>query len=408
MPIKDYKKLAENYHKKLMNDPDILQVDKDNLQKYLDAIDIKPGTLSKKLSHYRVLFKTMPDIIGHMMDRDYVNQKMKLMREKYKPNFLQTQINVGRSMVRWWNDGDTPKGWKDVKSVPREKQKRDLRPEDMLTWEDGKMLADATNSIQIKAIIMVQLDGGFRPSEFVDIKFKDVKIKKTFAIIHIPRPKTGKPRDVILFKSVPYLQKWLNNHPKPKGDSPLWVTEYVDLNKRKSDAKVKQYEYPAIVKRLKYIKEKTGFKKPLDFYNMRHSACYLSKMDNITPDLAARKFGHSVKYYSETYARLSADDDIKRFESSYNLVAEEEKKQENKPIECIKCHTINEPGSEICEQCQNPLTMGKALERTQELEDIKAKQEEQAKMMDLLINVMRDGGSVDNIRKALDLAKQKG
>ena len=78
-----------------------------------------------------------------------------------------------------------PKGFKDIKGIPKIKQKRKLNPEDMVTWEDGEKLINSTNSMQLKAVLATQLDGGFRPSEFIDLKYGDIIQKNDFIIVSI-------------------------------------------------------------------------------------------------------------------------------------------------------------------------------------------------------------------------------
>lgn len=94
-------------------------------------------------------------------------------------------------------------------------------------------------------------------------------------------------------------------------------------------------------------------------------------MDNVTTDLAARKFGHSVEFYSETYSRLSPEDDIKRYSKHYGVGKDKKIQEENNPITCQKCDTVNEPGILDCETCGSPLTMERALEKGKETDQLK-------------------------------------
>jgi len=363
MSIYDYEKKSRTDLNRLMNCAEISAINKYNLNKLLEAKELSPARVGIIARHLILLFKEIPDVVGTMADRDLVNRTFKKLQTTLKPGYYETVKNVSKAFVRWHNDDETPKGWKDIKGNGKKAQKRDLRPEDMVTWNDGLKLAMATNSIQLKAIILCQLDGGFRPSEFVDLNYNDIAIKDSFAIARVNEGKTGK-RDVILFRCVPFLQKWLNSHPLKKKGNPLWLRE------NSNDKASKRYNYFAIRSRILELGRKIKLDKPLDFYNLRHSACYISKMDNVNPELAARKFGHSVKHYTETYGRLSPQDDIKRYSKLYQVNEEDEAKIE-KPIRCTRCNTVNEPGLDLCDQCGNPLNMGKALSMLEEHNNLK-------------------------------------
>lgn len=361
--IQDYKRIAEKNLQLLYRDPKISDKNKRDLKRYLQALEVTPARIGIIARHIKLLFYEMPDVVGSMGDRDLVNAAFKRLSKRAKPGYYETVKNVSKAFIRWHNDSETPRGWKDVKGNGRKAQRRDLSPEDMVTWEDGLRLASATNSVQIKAALLVQLDGGFRPSEFIELNYGDVSIKNSaFAVVRVKRGKTGK-RDVILFRSVPYLQRWLKAHPVKEKDCPLWIQE-------NGKRRFVRYRYDAIRWRVLDLGRTISFNKPLDFYNLRHSACYISKMDNTNAELAARKFGHSVDYYTNTYGRLSSDDDLKRYGKLYGQ-AEDKKELKDTPLACDKCGTVNEPGQVYCEQCNSPLTMEAAMKRATEADEMR-------------------------------------
>jgi hypothetical protein len=213
--------------------------------------------------------------------------------------------------------------------------------------------------LQFKALIATQIDGGFRPSEFIDLNYGDVKLKDNFIIIEVRNGKTGK-RNVILWRAVPHLLKWYNAHPTKKAKDPLWVQE--DQTK----GKIIRYKYPAVVKRIRKLFKIIGLDKPSDFYSLRHSACVISKLDNVPEELAAAKFGHSIDYYVNTYGRLSTEDVLDRYSRHYGI--EREEKAIEKNIKCSRCQHVNGPKVSVCEQCGNPISLAKALEIKSETE----------------------------------------
>jgi integrase len=360
MVIVDYKKKADTVKKSILKSKKISQPNKDALLKFLDSYDVSYARLGIFLNHIKPILERTQDITKDMQDRDKINKTINKIRQNISPGYYATIINVTLRFVRWLNDGEKPQGFKDIKRVSEKHQKRNLSPQDMITWEEGEQLIEAVhNSIQMKAIIATQLDGGFRPSEFLSLNYGDVTIKENFMIIEVKDGKTGR-RNVILWRSVPHLLRWYKAHPTKKPNDPLWLQE------DQTDGKIIRYKYAAIRKRLGKLYKKVGIDhKPHDFYTLRHSACVLSKKDNVPEELAAEKFGHSIHYYVETYGRLTAEDKLKRYSKHYGL----DQKQESvkKTLRC-KCGFINEPDAKICEQCQNPITLGQALKQKKETE----------------------------------------
>ena len=287
-------------------------------------------------------------------------------------NYYSTVINISQTLVTKINDGVKPKGFKNIQNISKEAQKRKLEPKDMIKWEDGIELAKATPSIQMKAVILTQLDGGFRPSELIDLNYGDIEIKKDFIIANVKDGKTGS-RTVILFRGVPYLMRWLQNHPTKKSNDPLWISERDNITR---------YNYPALIKRVKDIGDKIKLKKPLDFYNLRHSACLISKLDNIPLEEAAKKFGHSVEFFTNTYGRMDTSGSIARLSKSYGIEKSKQKIDVN--VRCSKCDNVNIPKAEICEKCGSPLSIKKAMELDQD------KSKEMAELKEAMENMKKD------------------
>lgn len=147
-----------------------------------------------------------------------------------------------------------------------------------------------TYSPQIKAQILTQLDGGFRPSEFEDLKYGNIQVEEDAIIVFVDGGKTGR-RVVVLRRCREYLLQWLAVHPSKKTEDPLWVLENPTLSRKTHSSDVIPYEYVNIRSRLNRLAKKHGFTKPVDFYNLCHSSCVLDKLDNLPVDLAANGTG---------------------------------------------------------------------------------------------------------------------
>lgn len=371
MPILDYQKASEKTLQNIRNNKNISKANLEALESFLDAYDVRPARLNMFLKHIKLLLVAVPNIKDDMKNPELINKTFKEYRQKLNQSYYEGLVNVSLRFVKWLNDGDKPRGFKDVKNTGKNK-KRDLEAEDMITWDDGLNLAKKSHSIQFKAIILTQLDGGFRPSELIDLNYGDVVYEKPFYVAKIRDGKTGK-RDVPLYHCVPYLKKWLDEHPTKKANDPLWIAEFITYKSSKGD--IVRYKYAAIRKRLNAIAKAIGLEKPVDFYNLRHSACTLAKLSNTPVDLAATKFGHSVKYYVETYGRLDIKGTLERYNKHLRLSKDKGDVVDDKNVICDICGFDNPPKSDMCSKCLNPLTIEKALqiksEKDREIDELK-------------------------------------
>ncbi len=365
MPIINYKDAEVRKKKELFANENISKVNKGYLKKFLEVYNESDATLSIFYEKIQPTLESLPDIKKAMNDRDLINKTFHNMKNRYKPTHLGMITAKAVRFVTWLNDGDKPIGFKDIKNVSKLRSKRDLKPSDMITWDDGKEMALLTTSIQLKAIILTQLDAGLRPSEFIDLDYGDVEVKKDLVVLNV-RGKTG-ARPVICHRSAPAFLRWFNNHLTKKKTHPLWIMENAEKShtKVKNKFTIKRYDYYAIRKRIARLGEKAEIKKPLDFYNFRHSSCVLDKKDNLPSELAADRHGHSVEFFTKTYGRLDTTGIADRFRKHYG-----KEEQKNKPIEnivCEACSFVNEPDAQDCEQCTRPLSLKHALSIEQEL-----------------------------------------
>ena len=360
MPIIDYKERAFKAEKKLMNSPDIPEQTKRVLQRFLIAYDVSHARKGIFLTKIRPLLTEFNPIESAVTDRDRINELFAKLRRHYSPATYATYISVIRRFLSWLNDGEQPNSMRDIKPGKKSDRKRNLKPEDMLTWEDGILIADVLCNIQLQAAVQAQLDCGFRPSEFIDLNYGDVEVSTGLAVFRVQGGKTGS-RTVVAHRCIPSLLKWLDAHPTKRPGDPLWISEGSIKTHSTGQLSVMPYRYPALAKRIRVAGRKAGIDKPLDFYNLRHSSCVLDKIDNLPVDLAAERHGHGVKHFVGTYGRLSVQDVMRRFHSHYGTGEEEEKRViEHKT--CPICKRLNEQAKDWCSSCGTPLNATGARE----------------------------------------------
>ena len=382
VPIINYQERSESAEKDLLSNPSISNDNKELLKDYFTQYTVRPATKLKFCKHVHFILSKLPSFKIQMQDRKLVNETFQNLRKNLSPGYVGTVVNVSKALARWANDGELPKGFKDVKSVSRKDQRRDLDPSDMWSWEDGKLCAQHTNSAQLKAIITTQLDAGMRPSEFIDLNYGDVSIKDNIALINVKDGKTG-GRVVPCQRCVPFLTQWLEGHPSKKRADPLWTMEFLQKSHRRDKSpvgKVRRYDYWALKKRVSSIASKAKIDKPDDFYNLRHSSCALDKKDNVPVEVAADRHGHTVEYFTSVYGRLNVDEIAERLRTHYAGKAEKV---------CETCGHVNSKGLDSCEKCREPLTVKKALELKRKKEEDLEFMQEQLRRLDSTVAALQ-------------------
>ncbi len=359
MPITDYKKRADRTELQIQEHPKISQSNKSLIQRFLVSYDVSDGRRLLFLCHIQKLLIFFPDMEEALRNRDKMNDFFAELRRNYRPASYATVHGVTRRFLKWLNDGKEPQSLRDIKIRSRKTLRRELKPEDMITWEEGQRMADVSCDLQMAAIILTQLDCGFRPSEFIDLKYGDVMRQTGLVVISVRAGKTG-ARHVVAQRCVPALLKWMDSHPTKKDEDPLWVAMNSMRKVASGEINIGPYKYYAMRKRLQFLAQKSKISKPVDYYAIRHSSCVLDKMDNLPVDLAAERHGHSVKHFVETYGRLSVKDVMKRFRSHYGDDEEEAKPTQNRT--CQTCGASCRPESKWCASCATPLNTEGATE----------------------------------------------
>ncbi len=380
MPIIDYARYAQKIEQNFLANPALTPANLQSIREYLAQYHVNPATRTKFFRHIIFVLNEAPDFRKDMHDRSLMNQVFSRIREKQGDGYYGTVVNVSRALARWLNDGELPKGLKDVRPVSKKDQKRDLSSGDMWTWQDVLEFAKHSRSVQLNAALAVQVDAGMRPSEFIDLKYGDVSINKDIVIFRIRQGKTGS-RDVPCNRSTPLFLRWYNDHPLKELSAPLWLMEFGQKSHTQS-GKVQgwaRYQYPALVKRIRFIALKADIQKPADFYNLRHSSCYLDKIDNLPVELAAERHGHTVEYFTNVYARMDTNDRVNRMRSHYKVASNNSDQQLLNRI-CARCEHINSPTSDTCYKCTAPLTLTKAMEMDKSNELQKQLQEQKSQI----------------------------
>ena len=234
-----------------------------------------------------------------------------------------------------------------------EKPQKDLREEDMITYEDIKKMKALTNNVFYHMLLDILIEGGARIGEMMNIRIKDIRKDNEFITIRVDG-KTGE-RDVVFIKAVPSIMRWIELHPDPRPNQ-------LFLIKKTKKGRMIPYTYGGIRAIPKRLGEKAGINKPLDLHNFIHSSIAFNKEENnLSLDLLSKQYGKTVKTLG-VYGCLGTKA-IKRAI------------RKHRTVKCPICSTINDKTAEICSNCKNTLKLDIAInlhkEREQENKQLK-------------------------------------
>jgi len=219
-------------------------------------------------------------------------------------------------------------------------------PADMLTWEEDVLsMIEAARNPRDAAVIAVAFDSGARSGELQNLTIGDVSDHKHGLQIMVDG-KTGQ-RNVTLVPSVPYLQKWLAEHPAPDNqNADLWCKL----------SKPEEISYQQFRKCFNYPAERAGITKPTTPTNFRKSnATYLVRQGMSQAhieDRQGRKRGSDATAHYVARFGGEAEDDFARM---HGLDVEEEEPEPIGPKECPRCGEKTPRHKPTCVWCQQAL-----------------------------------------------------
>jgi integrase len=226
-------------------------------------------------------------------------------------------------------------------------------PGDMLYWEEDVLpMIDATTNYRDAALIAVAWDAGARSGELRSLTVGDVTDHKHGYQITV-QGKQGK-RSVVLVPSVPYLQRWLEQHPGGERDDPLWCR--LDRPEETS--------YQALRQALNTAGEKAGVEKPTTFTNFRKSsASHLARRGMSQAHLEDHHGWVRGSGIASRYISTFAEDTNREVARLHGVsIDEEDEPEPTAPVECPRCHQTTPREKNQCIHCQQPLSKEAAMQ----------------------------------------------
>lgn len=216
-------------------------------------------------------------------------------------------------------------------------------PAEIPNWDDADAMADVAQNTRDAAMVQLMMDTGPRGGEFYDMKVGDLTDAEHGLQVWVDG-KTGQ-RSVTLIPSVPYVNRWLSDHPGDDDDY-LWTK----LNSPERMSRQRVYQVLRTLASRAEIDDRkqitpTGWRKA--------NATWLARTGANGP-LIARRQGRKVG--SKAVARYIAQFGEQSEQSAYAQLHGRKVETSDEPerrdvVECPRCERENPPDEPTCMWC---------------------------------------------------------
>ncbi|WP_158385653.1 tyrosine-type recombinase/integrase [Candidatus Nitrososphaera evergladensis] len=270
-------------------------------------------------------------------------------------------------------------------------EKQEIKPSDILTYQELEMLVEAVNKIsrypvRDSAMVICMYEGAFRSGELLRMAIGGVLFKDKVAVISTTG-KTGSKTVPLLLSYKPLLE-WLQQHPeKDNPDAAVWM----GMTRRK----VLHYQY--LRNLVKDAARQAGIKKKVWNYLLRHTR--LTDVARKHPDQILKKYENwkGNTRMVEVYIHLS-ESDLEDAVLREHGLQQEEKEEKLTLKKCPRCGEGNTIGVKRCVKCGFIIDEQLAMKTVQEEQDvfgslskrIERQEEVQDKILEVLGSIARD------------------
>ena len=321
------------------------------------------GWLQKLTSHLKVMAEHVGETRFEDMDKDDVKDLVEWAQGR---DVADATVNAYKQVTkrfwRWMHDlprGEHPEAVDWINTTSRNGSNGKL-PTDLLDREDVDALKDACRNKRDEAFIAMLYETGARIGELIDLTVGDIEDHRNGRKVVIAG-KTG-PRRLPLLEATPAINAWLNDHPDPTKDAPMWC-QLRAAEKKLSYHYIRQKLLVRAGERAAKADPETfaadpdapaediGFHKPLNPHHFRHSrASHLA--NEFTEAQLCEWFGWvQGSDVPAKYVHLSGRDIDNAYGQLHGIEPEED--DENGPTitECWRCEEINEADDRFCSRC---------------------------------------------------------
>jgi len=358
-------------------DREVSERDRELLLEFSDRLTLLGSEYSddrheKLLRHCTIAAEEVGGLSDALKDREAAEKIVRWIHRSYSNEetnkdyrtalrmFGQHLVESGHDVPS--NDDNIPESLEWIPSTTSRDYNPSPDPGEMLDWEDDvKPMIEATLNARDAALIAVAWDAGPRSGELLDLTVGDVSDHKHGLRISVDG-KTGQ-RSVLLQPSIPYLNRWLDDHPRRNDENaPLWC-------KIESGEEI---SYQMARKAILQAADKADVNKDVTFTKFRKSSASYLASQGVNQAVLEDHHGwttgsDAAARYISVFAEAS-DREIARAHGAE--IAEEDESRPTAAIECPRCEKETPRDEQFCMWCHQALEPSAAneIERKQESE----------------------------------------
>jgi site-specific recombinase XerD len=318
---------------------------------HLCRIDATLFTKRNNLYCARRILQFFDKNIEYLTEEDVNRYITKISSNGYSPITKQSERIFLITFMKWFF-GKEKQDIPILKNIKIKKVELIKTPDMMWKPEEIKKMLQIIPNNRDKAVVMLLYETAARSSEFLQLKIRDIEIGEQYGFVSIPLGKT-KARKIPIIHSLPYVSKWINQHPqRDNTQAPLFISNaHKPLSKQALDAIIKKYAKQVSDKRL-------------SAHLLRHA-----KLTELSKQLSVNELriyaGWNNVSMCEVYVHLSGQDVSDKILSNAGLV-KSNRANCNKVLQsivCPRCETINGSEQKYCEKCSNILDIKEAQKK---------------------------------------------
>lgn len=344
----------ENLRDRIEEAIDISPDDQTALQAFDDALGLQRQDVGlyrhlKLLRHCVIIAEQCGNLSASLESREAAETIVRWIHDTYDNAETNQDYRValkgfGRRLAD--EGGDPPDSLDWISSNTSNDHDPTPDPGDMLEWEgDIQPMLDAALNPRDRAAIALQWDAGLRGYEFKDLTVGSLTDHKHGLQVTV-NGKTGQ-RTVTLIPSVPYVQRWLTEHPRgDDSDAALWC----------SLTSGEEISYSMKVRMLKDPGRRAGVGKPLTPTNFRKSsASHLASRGMNQAHIEDHHGWVRGSKVAARYVSVFSEDADRELAKLHGIDVESDEPDRVAPVACPRCNELTPADRPFCMHCNQTL-----------------------------------------------------
>lgn len=358
------KERLETWLEKIRNSNKILDENKDiifRFQKHLFFKGLSTSRIEKVIYALYRLALIFDKNFEHATKEDLEKVVEQIEKGTWAERTKSEFKSIVKLFFRWLRQ--TEEYPEEVKWIKAKTKNKHRLPEEILTEEEIKKLAEVAENPRDRALVLVLYESGCRIGELLPLRVKNIQFDQYGAQL-IVNGKTGMRR-VRIIASCPALSNWLQIHPN-RNDPKAFV--WIVIGTRN---KYEIMGYPSVLRMLKKLSKKAGISKRVNPHSFRHArATHLASL--LTEAQMKEHFGWvQASDMAAIYVHLSGREVNHALLKLHGLAPEKPQEETIRLQTCKRCGEANDPIAHFCLRCGSPLNLKilKKLENKQTEKD---------------------------------------